>query len=132
MTGWAPHLAGLAGVVLVFGLGFYFNAAMEAQKAAEQRKFEAVSTFLRFAWGSDDPQDQLAYTRSLSQLAAFAPPDLLAAVRDYQADATCGGEDARTCQERWAKVIAETRAFIGSAPIDEDLIIDIVYGADGS
>ena len=132
LTGWAPHVAGLAGLVLVFGLGFYFNASMEAQKAAEQRKFEAVSTFLRFAWGNDDPKDQLAYTRSLSQLAAFGPPELLAAVRDYQADAECGGDDTRLCQQRWARVIAETRAFIGASPIAEDLIIDIVYGAGGS
>ena len=74
MTGWAPHVAGLAGLILVFGLGFYFNASMEAEKAAEQRKFEAVSTFLRYAWGSATEADQLAYTRSRSQLAAFAPP----------------------------------------------------------
>lgn len=131
MTGWAPHVAGLAGLILVFGLGFYFNASMEAQKAAEQRKFEAVSTFLRYAWGSANEADQIAYTRSLSQLAAFAPPELLEAVRDYQADAACGGEDARACQERWARVIAETRAFIGAAPISDDLIIDIAYGASG-
>ena len=129
MTGWAPHVAGLAGLIMVFGLGFYFNAAMEAEKAAEQRKFEAVSTFLQFAWGSESAKDQLAYIRSLSQLAAFAPPELLEAVRAYHGDANCDGADvARACQERWARVIAETRAFIGAEPISDALIIDIAYG----
>jgi hypothetical protein len=122
-----PLVAALVGAVAGSIMGLMTAGHVESDKQAAVRTSEALADHLAAAWGG--ATDTLQYTRALTRLAVYAPPDALEAVHAYNTtQCAAEGDKTRECRASWARVVNAFRSANNAQPLPEDLVIEVFWG----
>lgn len=126
-----PIVTGILGVILGAGT-FGLTGWAEAEKQLEINKFERLVAFSEAAWSSDIDSGSDDYVRKISGLTVFADERVLRELTSYTKSNCAASEDVTyECQANWASVVNAMRSAVGQPELDENLIIETLWGDPG-
>lgn len=127
-----PAFTGLLGVMI--GVSSLLLAGWtESEKQTAIKKSNALVEFAEFAWGLDNPEENLNFTRKVSGITVFADEIILKALAKYtKSGCSETGDKTYECRSNWAAVVNAMRETAGQPRVNADVIIETLWGDLGT